>query len=102
MYLQHVKSYGDTHDCDFDKIIKEMATDYGIPDGEIDYNEDDLDVVLSMMEETICEQGIEYYCDWNYNHDNQSLEFNVFRILVSSEEELLRYCEVVRKEFTVG
>ena len=100
MYFEHVKSYGDDSNCDFEEVIKEMAKDNNIPEGDIGYEDDDLDSVLSMIEEKICEQGIEYYCDWDYNHDAQSLQFNVFRVLVSSEEELQRYCEIVRKEFT--
>ncbi len=99
MYLEHVKSYGDDHDCIFEDVLQEMSTEYDVTiepdeDGEID-----LDSALSILEERICEQGIEYYCDYNYNHDAQSLQFNVFRILVSSEEELQRYCETVRKGF---
>jgi len=100
MYFEHVKSYGDDHDCIFEDVIQEMASEYNVTIDPDEDGEIDLDSVLSMLEEKICEQGIEYYCDWNYNRDDERLEFNVFRVLVSSEEDLQRYCEIVRKEFT--
>ena len=100
MYFLHVKQYGSENSCDMVGTVQEMAKDFNIPEGEINYDNDELDTILSMIEEKVCEQGIEYHCDWNYNLDDERLEFNVFRVLVSSEEELQRYCEIVRKEFT--
>ena len=102
MYFEHVKQYGSENSCDMVGTVQEMAKDFNIPEGEIDYDNDELDTVLSMIEEKVCEQGIEYHCDWTFDYDKEKLIFNVFRILVSSEEELQRYCEIVHKEFVEG
>ena len=61
--------------------------------------EDDMYGIFRECQINICQKGIEYYVEWNYDFDLDHFYFYVYRILLNNDKELEAYIKVVEKYF---
>lgn len=61
--------------------------------------EDNITSIFEECQINVCQKGIEYYVEWNYDYDLDHFYFYVYRILLNNDKELEAYIKVCEKYF---